>query len=231
MVMKSTDTSLHSTSLLTRFSLLMRVPALASSLLILLTACGGKSGSSKVDTVFPSPDTVAVVADSLGADTIPDYYSDDLRAYGLHGRVRSVRTDDYGPFVTSLAGPLAFSPKGVLTSHFPDLLDNETAKNLKGIIDETECHQANGDEFELEFDNWDEFNNPIAGKYTATSARTIWEVNFNITYLTFDRENNWVSRTIAGEAVTRSLNSKGEVIASQSEPITTTETRTITYYE
>lgn len=203
------------------------------TIMVFLAACGGKKNSTPVvdtpftsDTTLPPVDTTAVDADS-----IPEYYSADLRKFGLHGMVKSVRTRDYGNFVTCLSGPLSFSPDGVLLSKFPDLLDNEISENLKGFIDETECHEADGTSFELEFTNWDEENNPISGKYTSDGPDSVWEVTFTITYLQYDRENNWIARHIKGEAVTRDKNSSGEIVSSQSEPFSSTETRSISYYK
>ncbi len=201
---------------------------------ILLTACGSKQTNVNSDSIgiqVNESDSVEItVNDSDVYDSIPAYYSDDLKKFGLHGKVKSVKTKDYSSFVTCLAGPLTFNEQGELTTKFTDLTDNETACNPDGFINETKCRESDGTTFELELTNFDIAGNPIAGKYESEGPEEIWKVTFSITYLDFDRENNWTKRVIKGEASTQSMNEDGDYGRPQKEAFEATETRTIAYY-
>ncbi len=201
---------------------------------LLAAACGSKGGNTETDststTLSDSVQVETMVQDSIAPDTIATYLSDDLKKFGLHGKVKSVKTKEYSSFVSCLSGPLAFNEEGVLTSNFSDYTDNEISYNPDGFIDETECRESDGTSFELEFTNFDTEGNPVSGKYKSEGPEEIWEVTFTITYLEFDKENNWTKRTFKGDSTSRTMNDTGDYGRPQTETFTATEYRTITYY-
>lgn len=213
----------------------MKTRILALPIIALLTvACGNKNSNTETDstsaTLSDSVQVETMVQDSIAPDTIATYLSDDLKKFGLHGKVKSVKTKEYSSFVSCLSGPLAFNEEGVLTSNFSDYTDNEISYNHDGFIDETECRESDGTTFELEFTNFDTDGNPVSGKYKSVGPEEIWEVTFTITYLEFDKENNWTKRTFKGDSTSRTMNDAGDYGRPQTEPFTATESRTITYY-
>lgn len=203
---------------------------------LLAAACGSKGGNTEADSASASSsdsiqvETTATLPDSIAGDTIAAYLSDDLKKFGLHGKVKSVKTKEYSSFVSCLSGPLAFNEEGVLTSNFSDYTDNEISYDPDGFIDETECRESDGTTFELEFTNFDTEGNPVSGKYKSEGPEEIWEVTFTITYLEFDKENNWTKRTFKGDSTSRTMNDSGDYGRPQTEPFTATESRTIIYY-
>jgi len=199
-----------------------------------LTACGGNNADKESDsTILNASDSVSAdipteLAETI--DTIPAYYSDDLKKFGLHGRVKSVKTKDYPSFVTCLSGPLAFDEVGKLTSSFSEFTDNKISCNDNGFIDETDCRESDGTTFELEFTSFDSNGNPVKGEYKTEGPDGLWEVDFTITYLDFDRENNWTKRSFEGKSSTSVLKETGDYSREQTEPFSATESRTIVYW-
>lgn len=193
--------------------------------------CKQKARQETGSDTLSVEETLRIDPDSLEtSDTIPNYYSEDLMRFGLHGRVKSVITGDYNSFVTCLNGPLNFNEEGKLTSTFSDLANNSYSMNNKGFIDETECRESDGSEFELDYEAFDDEGLPIRGEYKCDTADGSWVVKFTISYLKFDRENNWTKRMIRGEATTKNYDASGEVVSSQSEPYQIEESRRISYY-
>lgn len=202
---------------------------------LLAAACGTKGGNTETDSTSASSDSIQIEAiatllDSIAADTIAPYLSDDLKKFGLHGKVKSVKTKEYSSFVSCLSGPLTFNEEGLLTSNFSDYTDNEISCTPDGFIDETECRESDGTTFELEFTNFDTDGNPISGKYKSEGPEELWEATFTITYLDFDKENNWTKRSFKGDSTSRTMTDTGDYGRPQTEPFTATESRTITYY-
>ena len=78
------------------------------------------------DTVLIEPVANENLVDT---DSMPTYYSEDLKRFGLHGKVKTVKTNNYSPFVSCLASPLTFNEEGVLTSLFSEFTDNEISYN------------------------------------------------------------------------------------------------------
>lgn len=199
----------------------------------MVSCAGGNKKNSEDSAVATMADTMTtsiIEADTVPTDTLGGYFSDDLRKFGLLGKVKAVTTVDYSPFVTCLSGPLSFDTEGILISKFNELLDNETGCNPEGFIDETECRESDGTVFELEYTNFDSEWNPIAGKYRSEGPDQLWEVEFTIEYLDFDSERNWLKRSFKGESTTRNMNSDGEYGREQKEIFTAAESRKITYY-
>ena len=73
----------------------------------LIVSCGGKGKEVRDDSACGSAsDTVLPVnieIEDAPADSIPPYNSDDLRKFGLRGKVKTVRTKEYSPFVTCIS--------------------------------------------------------------------------------------------------------------------------------
>ncbi len=201
---------------------------------VLITACSGKKSDAGNDSVIVYDSDLRpveiTVPDSIAADTVQAYLSEDLKKFGLHGKVRSVKTKDYSSFVTCLSGPLDFNENGILTSTFTELPDNEISCNSEGLIDKTECHESDGTTFEFEFTGFDTDGNPISGKYKSEGSGELWVVTFIVSYLDFDREMNWTKRTFKGKSVTWTMNADGKYGRPQNESFEATESRVISYY-
>lgn len=202
---------------------------------ILMISCGGKGTNENHDsTTMTDTDTVLIepIANENHVDTgsMPTYYSEDLKRFGLNGKVKTVKTNNYSPFVSCLASPLTFNEEGVLTSLFSEFTDNEINYNSDGFIDKTRCRESDGTTFELKFIDFDTDMNPVSGKYKSDGPDEIWEVQFTITYTNFDHERNWTQRTFKGESVSRYVNEDGEYTNPQKEAFEASETRTIVYY-
>lgn len=199
---------------------------------VVMASCSGKTKSEKGDTPIVE-DTVEIAMDTVAdaaTDSVPEYYSEDLKKFGLHGRVKTVKTNDYASFVTCLSETLEFNEEGVLTTQFTNFTDNVISCNSDGFIDVTSCRESDGTTFNLEFTNFNEMGNPVAGKYESEGPAGIWEATFNITYDQFDKEGNWLKRTFKGETAAQDINEEGNYGREQKDNLSVTETRTITYY-
>lgn len=206
------------------------------ALAFFLCACTGenkqvKTGSNDTSDIRQvagtslSPETPGQVTDS-----ITQYHSEDLRKFGLRGRVKSVRTQDYSSFVTCLSGPLSFDEDGVMTNTFTDFLDNTISYNAEGYVDKTECRESDGTSFSLEFTGYDSEGRPLSGIYKTMAPDGEWKVNFSITYTDIDKEGNWIGRQFEGESATRTMKADGSLGREQKETFSSKETRVIAYY-
>lgn len=201
--------------------------------LLITASCGGNknTGDSVSDSIIADTGKVAAFADTVAeTDSLSEYLSDDLHKFNLRGNVRKVQTRDYPGFVTCLSGPLDFDKDGKLLSSFSDLTDNSFKTDEAGFITKTYSRESDGTTFNLSFSEFDEDENPIAGKYVSDGPEGIWEVSFTIEYLASDRNGNWTSRRYKGKAVSKGYTDEGEEKAPVTEAFANTENRTITYW-
>ena len=200
----------------------------------LIVSCGGKGKEVRDDSACGSAsDTVLPVnieIEDTPADSIPPYNSDDLRKFGLRGKVKTVRTKEYSPFVTCISGPLQFNEDGSLSSRIDELTANRMVFNDNGIFNGTECRESDGTVFRLALTDYVPEGNPVSGTYTSDGPDEIWEVEFSISYLKFDKEGNWTERLFKGTSSTRQMKDNGEYSAPTKENFEKSETRAIIYY-
>lgn len=203
--------------------------------ILLLASCGGKkAATSETDSLQEDNSLSEMIihheTDTIPSDSLPDFLSSDLHKFSLKGPVKEVAPQDYASFVSCVTGRLNFDKEGNLTSSFSDLTDNHIDLSPDSLVSKTYARESDGTTFVLQFSEWDENSNPVAGKYISDGPAEIWEVNFTISYDKFDPKGNWLARTFKGESITRSATDDGEYGDPQKEKYTQTETRRISYH-
>ena len=205
---------------------------------VIISSCGTNNtqytdsdSTLVVDSTSLHSDSSNVSVEDVATDTIDSIFkSKDLKKFYLRGNVKMVTPIDYAPFVSAVTHILKYDTEGNLISEFSDLTDNKLKLNENDQISYTSCRESDGTTFELEFYEWDENLNPVAGKYKADSSQEIWEVTFAILYNNFDSKGNWLSRTFKGKSTSSQMDINGDIASRDDETFELTETRKINYW-
>lgn len=199
---------------------------------IILAACSNENANTNADSVESA--SLDASTDSASVDTIavdaaiPDFMSDDLKAYAFRGPVKKVVLAMRSPddFEQPYPGEMTFSQKGKNTTMFYDGM--EESRNPEGIIEKLSiAYGTDGTWTHLKIHNLNEYGHPLKAsyEYEGPGVNQVKGIFYFSDYV-YDSHQNWISRKVKADYKLTDF----ETEASRNKKATWTETRRITYY-
>lgn len=195
-------------------------------------SCGNKAqttpdtpaDSVKTDSI--APDTAATVQEAEKA--APAYLSDDLKAFGLKGQVKTCSGTSYGQDTGAYQEDLRFSPEGKLKNKHSD---HTFKKNKEGFICKVTTFVGDG-EFVMTYSKFNENGHPLQAKDVSDIPFVSMESDIAYTYTAFDDHGNWTERKVRMTTQTAEMDeATGDYGTPKKSTQQLTQKRTISYYE
>lgn len=180
-------------------------------MLLITCSCnsnGGKSVSNDVSdsTQISQDDSIATESASVQKTGIPEFKSDDLKAFGLYDQIKSrkiivVGNAMGGTYYIEPQKKISFSPEGKLNTRL-DLL--ESSKNKNGIF--TKYEDGGGDQhYWLTYTELNDKDHPIKAKYEIQEPPEDGIGDVTYSDYVYDNHGNWTSRKVTAKIVTEEL--------------------------
>lgn len=164
-----------------------------SSLGILGISCSGNSKASASDSDSIADQSIEIEADTVPADTLPEYFSDDLKAYRIKGPViaRSQVSYEASIVYPEPMEALSFNEEGVLTNPDGNI---EITRDDEGFNHSIYMHESDGTEWTMTYTDFNEKGFPTKATIKESGPMGTGTTTVTWSRYGYDSHGNWTVR-------------------------------------